>query len=315
MTLGALPSLASLSLAAESVDGKVADRAAARRHARAPRPFLTTRAHSRMEAGEREEVERRAAERQERARGVLGEYERADEDSARPEQCAICLDGFDEAEPMQRLECTHTFHTHCLLEWTEHSHDSLCPVCKKEDPSLRAMREEAVAVVVDYPSYLRNLGPLETLATALDDAGPFGPLYDDEPMVLTDPPAALRDWEGGIVFHQTSTEGYLGWIAPTSPEQRRLMLVYLRRLVLRMYGGLRSAAQIAALVARPLYEIRDDHGERALDAGYFNMAFSSGPREIRSHWETEDDGDDGDDAHAWYHRVAVRSAHRRDRSL
>lgn len=327
MPVGALPSLASLSLAAESVDGRVADRAAARRLARAPRPFLPTRAYARLKAGERKEVERRAAERQERARGVWSEYERADEDSTRPEQCAICLEGFNEAEPMQRLACTHPFHAHCLLGWVEHSNGSLCPVCKQEDPTLRAMRKEAVAraaggeappgeteveVVEDYPSYFRDLEPVETLAMALDPAGPFGPLYDDEPMDLADPPAELRNWEGGVMFDSTDAQNYLAWIAPTSPEQKRLMLIYLRRLVRRMYS-LRFSSPLSA---RNLYDtIRDTRGHPALDAGFFNMAFSTGPLAIRSNWEVEFDGDDldGDEgvaSHRWYFRVAVRSAHR-----
>jgi len=60
--------------------------------------------------------------------------------------CCICLESFEEGDPLKRLPCRHTFHTDCITPWlTERSR--LCPLCKESvnvlstDPLLPNGRE------------------------------------------------------------------------------------------------------------------------------------------------------------------------------
>mmetsp|Transcript_99342 Transcript_99342/g.289931 ORF Transcript_99342/g.289931 Transcript_99342/m.289931 type:complete len:183 (-) Transcript_99342:94-642(-) len=47
--------------------------------------------------------------------------------------CAVCLEAIAEAQPCRRLQCGHSFHADCILEWWTHvPRTSLeCPVCKR----------------------------------------------------------------------------------------------------------------------------------------------------------------------------------------
>lgn len=46
------------------------------------------------------------------------------------DSCAICLDGYTQAQPAIRVQiCTHLFHAHCLQTNILHG-DSLCPLCR-----------------------------------------------------------------------------------------------------------------------------------------------------------------------------------------
>ena len=44
--------------------------------------------------------------------------------------CSICLNDFEESEPVIKLNCCHVFDPKCLKRWTEDNKN--CPVCKTE---------------------------------------------------------------------------------------------------------------------------------------------------------------------------------------
>ena len=46
------------------------------------------------------------------------------------EQCAVCLESFEAAEPVTSLRCSHRYHTACVRAWLEHSQCAWCPLCK-----------------------------------------------------------------------------------------------------------------------------------------------------------------------------------------
>jgi anaphase-promoting complex subunit 11 len=44
--------------------------------------------------------------------------------------CAICLSGYDTDDPGNTLNCTHTFHGHCIIQWfRQESSRGQCPLC------------------------------------------------------------------------------------------------------------------------------------------------------------------------------------------
>ena len=45
--------------------------------------------------------------------------------------CQICLDTDKEDEPTTTLECAHTFHTSCIIQWFR-GPSSACPMCRAE---------------------------------------------------------------------------------------------------------------------------------------------------------------------------------------
>ncbi|CAN8270292.1 unnamed protein product [Cochlearia groenlandica] len=48
-------------------------------------------------------------------------------------QCAVCMDEFEEGVDVKQMPCKHVFHQDCLLPWLE-LHNS-CPVCRFELPT------------------------------------------------------------------------------------------------------------------------------------------------------------------------------------
>ena len=47
-------------------------------------------------------------------------------------ECMICLDTVAEDKSMH-LECSHVFHTACMLKYIAYSKDSVnCPICRKQ---------------------------------------------------------------------------------------------------------------------------------------------------------------------------------------
>ncbi len=48
-----------------------------------------------------------------------------------PEECAICLEGFESYHKIARpSECTHCFHVACITHWLQRNRT--CPMCRRE---------------------------------------------------------------------------------------------------------------------------------------------------------------------------------------
>ncbi|RCV36418.1 hypothetical protein SETIT_7G317600v2 [Setaria italica] len=45
-----------------------------------------------------------------------------------PEECAVCLVGYEAGDKMRTMPCSHGFHEHCILGWLAVSR--LCPLCR-----------------------------------------------------------------------------------------------------------------------------------------------------------------------------------------
>ncbi|KAG6396567.1 hypothetical protein SASPL_142719 [Salvia splendens] len=56
------------------------------------------------------------------------------------EQCAICLEGWEEGEKAKEMPCKHRFHGGCIERWLNVS--GSCPVCRYEMPVEDKKREE-----------------------------------------------------------------------------------------------------------------------------------------------------------------------------
>merc|ERR1712048_1376100 len=48
---------------------------------------------------------------------------------AEPE-CSICMDDLAKGDEMGQLECGHTFHKKCIVEWLANS--GVCPMCRAD---------------------------------------------------------------------------------------------------------------------------------------------------------------------------------------
>ncbi|GBM34230.1 E3 ubiquitin-protein ligase RNF115 [Araneus ventricosus] len=44
-------------------------------------------------------------------------------------QCTVCMEDFEQGEPVRRLTCDHHFHDNCIIPWLE-LHGT-CPICRK----------------------------------------------------------------------------------------------------------------------------------------------------------------------------------------
>ena len=44
--------------------------------------------------------------------------------------CCICLERFEDAEPIRATRCSHVFHSHCLEKWLTKYHNR-CPLCQE----------------------------------------------------------------------------------------------------------------------------------------------------------------------------------------
>ncbi|GMJ12992.1 BCA2 zinc finger ATL 8 [Hibiscus trionum] len=53
--------------------------------------------------------------------------------SSKSNQCAVCMDDFEEGIQVKQMPCKHLYHNDCILPWLE-LHNS-CPVCRHELPT------------------------------------------------------------------------------------------------------------------------------------------------------------------------------------
>ena len=58
----------------------------------------------------------------------IREYNKASENEIN--NCAICIDEFEENDQLHLLPCQHSFHSQCILKWLNRS--KLCPICRYE---------------------------------------------------------------------------------------------------------------------------------------------------------------------------------------
>jgi hypothetical protein len=46
------------------------------------------------------------------------------------EECSVCLIEFEDDDDVTQLKCHHTFHSHCISEWSQYKAD--CPNCREK---------------------------------------------------------------------------------------------------------------------------------------------------------------------------------------
>lgn len=66
--------------------------------------------------------------------------------------CLICMEGFEVSQIATKLNCSHTFHDKCILDWLK-VHNT-CPVCRYEmvtdDPDYESRKNERRRVLRNY---------------------------------------------------------------------------------------------------------------------------------------------------------------------
>ena len=56
-------------------------------------------------------------------------YTKKDIDTPK-EECSVCLIEFETDDNVIQLKCHHTFHEHCIMEWSQYKAD--CPNCREK---------------------------------------------------------------------------------------------------------------------------------------------------------------------------------------
>ncbi|XP_047961957.1 E3 ubiquitin-protein ligase MPSR1-like [Salvia hispanica] len=67
---------------------------------------------------------------------------------ASEEQCAICLEGWEEGEKAKEMACKHRFHGGCIERWLNVS--GSCPVCRYEMPEEERGRRAGVWMTFSF---------------------------------------------------------------------------------------------------------------------------------------------------------------------
>lgn len=50
-------------------------------------------------------------------------------------ECSICLEKINEGDNLCTIDCAHTFHFKCIMEWGKYKRE--CPLCRTEIPVLK----------------------------------------------------------------------------------------------------------------------------------------------------------------------------------
>lgn len=112
-----------------------------------------------------------------------------------PEECSICLEPLA-ISAVSGLECSHRFHTKCLVEYTlamsTTKKDILCPLCRKE-----VAKAPAPPVLPRAPVYL---GEATHFAIVIDDHGHAQPRLLDTTLDAYESSAQCRMVVGFISF-------------------------------------------------------------------------------------------------------------------
>ena len=46
--------------------------------------------------------------------------------------CSICLENFNDNNQYYNLDCNHTFHTKCIIDWFRTNDQKSCPICRNK---------------------------------------------------------------------------------------------------------------------------------------------------------------------------------------
>lgn len=46
------------------------------------------------------------------------------------QDCSVCLESFQENDPLITLSCKHTFHENCIRVWLQDNEHNNCPICR-----------------------------------------------------------------------------------------------------------------------------------------------------------------------------------------
>ncbi|XP_021911433.1 RING-H2 finger protein ATL47-like [Carica papaya] len=55
-------------------------------------------------------------------------YDEQDDDCKSKQQCTICIEDFVRGSELNKMPCSHLFHSNCIVEWLQVNHT--CPLCR-----------------------------------------------------------------------------------------------------------------------------------------------------------------------------------------
>ena len=93
-------------------------------------------------------------------KGIVDKDELIDSILVHPVVCSICCSPISEESKIS-LECKHTFHGQCIVNWFKHKTN--CPICRKEhcnqedsDDINRRLSDHIIGIVVDALNNARS---------------------------------------------------------------------------------------------------------------------------------------------------------------
>jgi len=72
---------------------------------------------------------------------ILEEYSQINDDY---DLCVLCRDNFNDCDSIMIYECKHFFHIECIQQYLNNVIDYKCPICKKENKSLKCIYNELI---------------------------------------------------------------------------------------------------------------------------------------------------------------------------